>query len=71
MASSLFALFVLVSVTHLPRTTASLGQWPGIPEILPNEEGSLAVVRLGLPTTGHIIAFGHFTRDRRYACAMK
>lgn len=44
------------------------GEWDEIPELLPKEEGSLVSVQLGLPENGHVIAFGHFTADRRLDC---
>lgn len=41
--------------------------WKDIPELLPTQEGSLQEGRLELPLFGHVVAFGHFTRERKYA----
>ncbi|PJF17295.1 hypothetical protein PSACC_02914 [Paramicrosporidium saccamoebae] len=58
--ASLLALLILLRSVHC--------EWDEIPELLPNEEGSLVSVPLGLPEAGHVLAFGHFTADRRLDC---
>lgn len=55
--------------------TASFGglvlsaNWPSIPDnILPSQDGSLVATQLGLPSKGHVVAFGHFSSDRLLDC---
>jgi integrin alpha FG-GAP repeat containing protein 1 len=59
-------LLATLSLITLPVTV--ICGWNKLPELLPTEEGSLQGAPLGLPEVGHIIAFGHFSPDRRLDC---